>query len=223
MSIAIEKDFARPDPSLLARLTGVPTGPLCDVQARRGALDHAIRRLVVGPAFIGVALTVRVAPDDTLAAFAALTCARPGDVVVIATGNWTGSATIGDAFAGFAKNCGVVAVVLDGFVRDLDGLERVGLPVYARGVCPNAPTRKGPGAVGVRIEIGGRCVDSGDIIVGDRDGVVTVPLADAESIARSVPEAIAREEAIEHAIAEGQLTPDWMAAALDESGAFRTS
>jgi 4-hydroxy-4-methyl-2-oxoglutarate aldolase len=62
-------------------------------------------------------------------------------------------------------------------VRDLDDLETVGLPIFAMGVTPNSPQRRGPGSVGLPIVCGGVSIGSGDVVVGDRDGVVVVPRA----------------------------------------------
>lgn len=223
MSLVIDDAFARPPADLLARFSGAPTGPLCDAMGRRGALAPAIRLVAEAPAFVGVALTARVTPNDTLAAFAALTVARPGDVIVIAAEGWAGSATIGDTFVGHASNRGIVAVVTDGLVRDLAGIARIGLPVYAAGISPNAPFRQGPGEVGRPVDLGGRRVAPGDIVVGDRDGVVIVPRERAGEVADALPAALARDAAAERAVAEGAGEPAWLAEAMRAAGIERRS
>ncbi len=76
---------------------------------------------------------------------------------------------------GVARNRGVVGFVTDGLVRDLRDLEPLNLPIHAMGVSPNSPGKRGPGTVGLPIVCGGRAVASGDVILGDRDGVVVVP------------------------------------------------
>ena len=83
----------------------------------------------------------------------------------------------GDLLLGVARNRGAAGFVTDGLVRDLDDLETLGLPVFAMGVTPNSPQRRGPGSVGLPIVCGGVAVASGDVVVGDRDGVVVVPRA----------------------------------------------
>ena len=85
-----------------------------------------------------------------------------------------------------ARNRGVAALVTDGLVRDLDDLETVGVPTFAMGVTPNSPQRRGPGSVGLPIVCGGVAVASGDIVVGDRDGVVVVPRARIEETLKSL-------------------------------------
>ena len=100
---------------------------------------------------------------------------QPGDVLVISTGDWVGSAVIGDLIVGMFGNAGVAGVVTDGAVRDIVGLEDVGVPIYARALTPNSPQKNGPGEVGLSVSIGGVTVNTGDLIVADRDGVVCLP------------------------------------------------
>ena len=108
---------------------------------------------------------------------AALAESKAGDVLVVATGGYVGAAVTGDLLMYVARNRGVAGFVTDGLVRDLEDLETVGLPVFALGVTPNSPQRRGPGSVGLPIVCGGVTVASGDVVVGDRDGVVVVPRA----------------------------------------------
>ena len=98
-------------------------------------------------------------------------------MLVVATGGYAGAAVTGDLLIGVARNRGAAGFVTDGLVRDLDDLETVGLPIFAMGVTPNSPQRRGPGSVGLPIVCGGVTVASGDVVVGDRDGVVVVPRA----------------------------------------------
>jgi len=80
-------------------------------------------------------------------------------------------------------------------VRDLDDLETVGLPVFALGVTPNSPQRRGPGSVGLAVVCGGVSVATGDIVVGDRDGVVVVPRARIEETLKNLERVKAMEAA----------------------------
>ena len=141
-----------------------------------GALDWRIRP-IVGNRLFGVALTCDCGAHDNLALIAACAESKPGDVLVAATGFYAGAAVTGDLLLGVARNRGVAGFVTDGLVRDLADLEELNLPVYAMGVSPNSPGKSGPGSVGLPIVCGGRAVSSGDVIIGDRDGVVVVPRA----------------------------------------------
>jgi 4-hydroxy-4-methyl-2-oxoglutarate aldolase len=169
-------ELDRPPAEVVERFRGAPTSFVVDAMGGTGALDWRIKPLV-GRSLVGVALTCDCGPLDNLAFMAALADCRPGDVLVVATGGHAGAAVTGDLLLGVAKNRGAAGFVTDGLVRDLDDLEAVGLPVYAMGVSPNSPQRRGPGTVGLPVVCGGVSVASGDIVVGDRDGVVVVPRA----------------------------------------------
>ena len=173
--IVFAPSIERPSADIVERFR-TPTAFIVDAMNGTGALDWRIKRLV-GKSFVGVALTCDCGPLDNLAFMAALAESKPGDVLVVATNGYTGAAVTGDLLMYVARNRGVAALVTDGLVRDLDDLETVGVPTFAMGVTPNSPQRRGPGSVGLPIVCGGVAVASGDVAVGDRDGVVVVPRA----------------------------------------------
>ena len=173
----------RPDAKLLAGFAGIPTGYLVDAMGGRGCIDYRIKPLVQSDAvMVGVAVTCHAGPADNLALFGALHIAGKGDILVAATDSFTGTAVTGDLLLGMARNRGIAGFVTDGLIRDLVGVLGVGLPVYCAGVTANSPARNGPGTVGLPVVIGDVTIGSGDIIVGDRDGVVVVPLVEARSV-----------------------------------------
>jgi 4-hydroxy-4-methyl-2-oxoglutarate aldolase len=184
----------RPSTDVIERFRGAPTSFIVDAMNGAGALDWRIKRLV-GRSLVGVALTCDCGPLDNLAFMAALAECRPGDVLVVATGGYVGAAVTGDLLIGVARNRGAAGFVTDGLVRDLDDLETVGLPIFAIGVTPNSPQRRGPGSVGLPIVCGGVTVASGDVVVGDRDGVVVVPRARISATLESLEHVKAAEAA----------------------------
>ena len=177
--LTIRRDFPRAAAEQVAALGGVPTGYLVDAMGGRGALAAPIgpvdRSCALPMRFCGPALTCHCGPNDVLALIASLSFIKPGDVLVAAADGFTSTAVTGDLVLGMAKNSGAVGFVTDGYVRDLDGCIAVGLPVHCAGVTPNSPAKVGPGTVGLPIHLGGRTVEPGDVIAGDRDGVVVVP------------------------------------------------
>ena len=173
--LTVARNLQRPDAALVERFRGVPTSFICDAQGGAGALDWRIKP-VTGSSLLGVAMTCHCGPADILALSAAVQLCKPGDILIAATDGHTGTAVVGDLMLGIAKNRGAVGFVTDGLVRDRNDLDRLGLAVYAIGVSPNSPHSHGPGTVGLPIVCGGRSIAPGDIVIGDRDGVVTVPL-----------------------------------------------
>ena len=205
----IHKNITRPAADIIKQFE-VPTGYIADVQGRRGALDCGIKPLFDFPAFAGPAITVKTVPDDNLAVFAAMSVVQTGDVLVIATDNWTGSAVLGDLVAAMFNNIGIAGVVTDGAVRDLTGISQVGLPVYARVLTANSSQKNGPGTIGGPISIGGVIVRSGDIIVGDRDGIAVLSQEKIPDALEGIKAVRERERSIEERIAAGMTMPDWV-------------
>lgn len=196
--LTIRRDFPRPTAEQIAALAGVPTGFLVDAMGGRGALAAPIRPVDLSSSlptkFCGPALPCHCGPNDVLALIASLSFIKPGDVLVAAADGFTATAVTGDLVLGMAKNSGAVGFVTDGFVRDLEGCIAVGLPVHCAGVTPNSPAKVGPGTVGFSVNLGGRTVHPGDVIAGDRDGVVVVPLAQIDEVIESL-EAVKAAEA----------------------------
>ena len=205
------KDILRPAKELVDALRGTPTGFLVDAMGGSGALDYRIKPAIAGQAaFCGVAVTCNAGPADNLALLAALESLQAGDVIVCATGSYTGCAVTGDLVLGMARNCGAVAFVTDGCVRDLPGIRTVGLPCYCAGVTPNSPARSGPGTVGFDVALGGHPVASGDVVVGDEDGVVVVSKARLEEVIARLPAIRKAEAEMDEAVRGGLRLPRFL-------------
>ncbi|MEM7776007.1 MAG: hypothetical protein AAF732_10390 [Pseudomonadota bacterium] len=185
--LEIKRAWTRPDPALLKRFDGAQTGHLVDAMSGRGGLDMAIKPLLSEQsAFLGTALPVATGANDNLALIAGVSRAQPGDVIIAASDAFDRTAVCGDIVAMLAKNAGCAAIVIDGMARDVAGLEEVGLPIFARGVTPNSCVKTGPGTVGLPVIAAGVRVEAGDVVMGDRDGVVIVPRARLEEVVASV-------------------------------------
>ena len=216
--LRIRRGFTRPTEALLAGFAGIPTGYLVDAMNGSGCLDYRIKPLVQRKTvMVGTAVTCHAGPSDNLALFGAVHAARKGDVLVAATNAYMGAAITGDLLLGMARNRGVAGLVTDGLVRDLVGILDVDIPVYCAGLTANSPARNGPGTVGLPIVLGGVRVDSGDIVVGDRDGVVIVPLAEATNVLGRLGGIKAAEASLEAKVKAGLEVPDFIQAIM-ESG-----
>src|SRR5262245_10810610 len=207
-ALTIRRDFPRPSAAEIAAFAGVPTGYAVDALGGRGALDYRIKPLVpVTSVLVGVAVTCDCGPADNLALFGALEVAKAGDVLVAATGGFTATALVGDLFMGMARNRGIKGLATDGLARDLTGILGVGLPLFCAGVTPNSPARNGPGTVGLPVVLGGVTVESGDLVVGDSDGVVVVRRSEAGAIVAKLAEVRAAEAALEAKVKGGLQVP----------------
>jgi 4-hydroxy-4-methyl-2-oxoglutarate aldolase len=99
-------------------------------------------------------------------------------------------------------------------VRDLPGLEAVGIPVFARGVTPNSPHKDGPGEIGTSVTIGGTTVQSGDLVLGDQDGCVVIAREQISAVAGRLAAVRAKEDKMERLVASGATQHDWLAPIL---------
>lgn len=216
--LTIRRNFERPPAELVEAFRGIPTGYLVDAMHGRGCLDHTIRPLLPEKSsLIGVALTCHAGPADNLAVFGSLEVAQKGDVIVAGTDAFMKTSVTGDLLLGMAKNLGVTGFVTDGLVRDLAGLEAVGMPVYCAGLTANSPVRNGPSTVGFPVVIGDVTVNPGDILVGDRDGVVVVPRFEAETVLAALDGIKAAERSLEAKVHAGLGVPDFIRTILDST------
>ena len=149
-----------------------------------GFMDPAIRGLSQDVRVAGTAVPIRVPGMDGTIVHYALGQLRPGDVLVMDRCGDMKHAALGGAVAYAARVAGVAGIIVDGMVTDLGELRQYGVPVWARGPSPVTTKRLyQAGEFCVTISCGGVAVNPGDIIVGDRDGVVVVPREDAERVA----------------------------------------
>lgn len=202
--LVVKRSIDRPDPAQVRKLAGAQTGHIVDALDGRGALDHRIKPIDRNrAAFVGVALTCETGPSDNLAIMAALAVAKPGDVIVAAADAFDHTAVVGDNVCLMGRNAGLAAIVIDGMARDEDGIVGAGLPCFSRGITPNSCVRSGPGRVGFPIVAGGAAVASGDVLVGDRDGVVVIPRDKLDFVVTRLDEIRAAEQKVQAKIATG--------------------
>ena len=216
----IRSDVTRPDPEIVAGFGAFDTPAISDRMNRLYTMSPVIRNLSAeNLKLVGPACTVKVYPGDNLMVHKALDVAQPGDVIVVDTSASTMTAVLGDLVSTKARHRGFAGFVVDGLVRDLPAIRRLGdFPVFARGVTPTGPLHRGPGEINYPICAGGIVVEPGDIIVGDAIGVVVVPQEIAGDLLERLQAAASSESNYAAAVAQGDFSNDWVDALLDEAG-----
>ena len=167
----------------------IPVPVTADVSDLAGggiALDARIRAVWRGARAAGPAFTAQTPPGEHLAVQRALEAAAPGDVIVIDGDAFVGRALWGDKMSLAAQQRGIAGLVVDGAVRDVAEIERLGFPVFAITSVPTGPLTDRDGVLGAAIMCGERRVGPGDLVVGDDDGVVVVPQAVAVDLMLTV-------------------------------------
>jgi 4-hydroxy-4-methyl-2-oxoglutarate aldolase len=193
----------------LERLRVAGAATVYEGAGRRGALDAGVAAVGRSRCVVGSALTVRCHVGDNLAIHAALERAAPGDMLVV-DGAGAAVGYLGDVLAVAAQVRGVVGAVIDGAVRDVAEIDRLGFPVWARHRAIRGATKHEPGDVGAPIVCGGVAVDTGDVIVADADGVVAVARSALAATVTATERRLRREREIVSQLRSGALTLDVM-------------
>ena len=174
-------DVPRVEPALVERIRGIAPSNLADAMGRFNFMDPGIQART-GSSLCGVAVTVNSRPGDNLMVHKAIEIAGPGDILVVTTNGNTTSAVFGELLCRAAVAAKLGGIVVDGAVRDVGGLARLGFPTFSRSVSPGSCDKDGPGEINVPISCGNAVVMPGDVVAGDGDGVVVVPRADADQV-----------------------------------------
>jgi regulator of RNase E activity RraA len=204
LGFRIVSGVPRPDQELVDRFRGLASSNLADAMGRFRFMDPAIQ-MRTGLPLCGVAITVNARPGDNLMVHKALELAQPGDIVVVSTNGNLVNSVFGEIMGHVAIAARLGGIVVDGAIRDVEALIRLEFPVFSRTVSPGACDKDGPGEINVPICCGNTVVMPGDIIVGDRDGVVAVPGADANDALAGVSRLLDRERQWIAAIHDGRV------------------
>ena len=213
--------FERAPKKLIKKFTGIPSPNIGDCMNRTFCLDSKIKMInkKKGLQMIGSALTVKTRTVDNLLVHKALDMAQPGDIIVIAAEGDTHSAILGEIMVHMAKKKGLAGYLIDGCIRDSEAIQEIDFPVFAIGVSPRGPYKDGPGEINFPVSCGGVIINPGDIIVGDRDGVVVIPPSEAEMIYQESKKVLEKETKILEEVKKGNMGDrSWIDAKLNEKG-----
>lgn len=182
--------FERPDRELVVRAAQLGASDIGEAMAGRNVMT--LTSIVAGARVAGPATTFLTPPGQNLALQAALEVARPGDVVVGSAG---GSATAlwGMTVTLAASARRIAGAVVDGCARDIADIREERFPVWCASVSPRGARKDVFGAVNVPIVCAGVLVRPGDLVLADDDGVVVVPLEEAEDVVARSEERRSRE------------------------------
>jgi regulator of RNase E activity RraA len=214
--VNIFKRRVQADAALIERFRRLPVANISDVMMRLTAGGPRLRPMHAGNPMAGCAITVKTRPGDNLFVHKAIDLAQAGDVIVVDAGGDLTNAIIGELMCGYAASRGIAGMVINGAIRDADILSKSDFQVYAAGVTHRGPYKDGPGQINVPVSLDGMVVRPGDIIVGD--GVLCIPLEQAEAISAAATEKHAQEELTIAAIAERRLDTSWIDAMLQQRG-----
>ena len=209
----------RVDPSLVERARSVPVATISDCMSRLSAGGPRLRPLHGSGVLAGPAFTVKTRPGDNLMGHKAMNMAQPGDVIVVDAGGDLTNAIIGGIMSAMAKKRGIAGFVINGAIRDVADIAADSWPVFAAGVTHRGPYRTGPGEIGRPISLDGMVIHPGDLVVGDDDGLLSVPIDEVPEVLSGAEAKRDLEASILKDALEGEgMNTDWVDKTLRELG-----
>ncbi len=157
-----------------AELARLGSATVHEAAARSPVVDVELVQVVPGSRAAGPARTVRCGQGDNLMVHAAIAEAEPGEVLVLTMPEPAPVALVGELLATQAQGRGVVALLVDAAVRDVEELQELGLPIWARYVRVSGAEKQVVGSIGEPVDVGGATIRQGDAVVLDADGAVVV-------------------------------------------------
>ncbi|TYS40783.1 RraA family protein [Bacillus infantis] len=203
---------------IIEQYRSVVTPHISDNLNRMHAIGAKLRPYHKKGKLIGTAVTVKTRPGDNLMVHKAIDLAEPGDVIVVDAGGDTTNAIVGEIMLRIAKRNGITGFIIDGAIRDTKAFAEGDFPVYAVGVTHRGPYKDGPGEINVPISIDGMCVNPGDLIIGDEDGIAVIPQENAEELLYKVKAQEAKETEIFESIENGTFDRSWIDETLQKRG-----
>lgn len=202
------------DLALARQFLDVPVANVSDCMSRMTAGGARLRPMHGSGRMAGPALTVKTRPGDNLMVHKALQLAVPGDVIVVDAGGDLTNAIIGEIMVGDAVLRQLGGIVINGAIRDAGALRAGDFPVFAAGVTHRGPYKDGPGEINVPIAIDGMVIEPGDLVIGDDDGLLCVPYAEAANLLAAAQAKQEVEARMVAGIADGSYDRGWVDATL---------
>ena len=216
----VKKNIVRADKAFVARLSKLGVATIHEAMGRVGLMKPYMRPVYKGANMCGTAVTILLQPGDNWMMHVAAEQLQPGDVAVAACTTDNDDGFFGDLLATSFQARGAVGLIIDGGVRDVTDLEKMGFPVVSKAVHAKGCVKATLGSVNIPIVCAGQLVNPGDVVIADMDGVVVVPAAMAGTVAEAAEKRTSFEGEKRARFAAGELGLDMynMRGSLEKAG-----
>jgi len=202
------KQVKRAEPSSVAELARFGVATIHEAMGRTGLLASYMRPIYPSARVCGTAITIFAHPGDNWMLHVAAEFLQPGDVVVLGTASVNTDGMFGELLGTSFRARGALGLVIDAGCRDIAELGEMNFPVWCRAVHARGTVKATVGSVNIPIICAGALVSPGDVVIGDADGVVIVPRANAAAVAAASAAREHKEATNRKKLAAGELGLD---------------
>ena len=193
---------------LVDQFKALSSATVHEASGGKGALSSRIKPISPDMKICGPTVTVRVRPCDNLMLHKAIYVAQKGDVIVADAEGYMEAGAWGDIMAVAAHARGIAGFVFNGTVRDAQAMSDLGFPVFSCGLSIKGTEKVSLGSINHLLNFDNVTINPGDLILGDRDGVVVVQREEAQEVLRKSLAREDKEKKIKERLRQGESTLD---------------